>query len=453
MNIMKPDSMTLRLTLLFVLVLTLACSGVSWTLYRALSQELTWRDDIMLINRAEQIRQLLRDGAKAENLPLYFNRMMDTRQDILLIHSPAASHIVVNHTGVQSALLDALPAQTTPTLQSIAKRDVAGTPLAAVRITANSDAQPVTITVARLATERRLMLEQYRNNSILISAIAILLCSALSPFLIRKGLKAIKTLSRVTASIDSRGLSQPLDENALPVELKPLGSALNVMRQKLADDFTRLNQFADDLAHELRTPVNILLGHNQVALSKARTTEEYQQTLANNIEELEGLSRLTENILFLARAEHHNILLKKEAIPFAEPIADLTDFLEYAAEEKDIAFRVAGEAVIQADRVLLQRVLLNLLTNAIRYSPEQAVITINAARSGNETIVEIANPGTEAENADKLFNRFWRGDNARHSSGYGLGLSMVKAIMTLHSGAVSYRFADGQHIFTLRFPA
>lgn len=152
-------SMTLRLTMLFVLVLTLACAGVSWTLYRALSKELTWRDDITLINRAEQIRQLLVDGAKAENLPLYFNRMMDTRQDILLIHSPTSENIAVNHTGVNPAVLDALPAQQKPTLASLAKRDIAGTQLSAVRIIASSDARPVTITVARLASERQDMLE------------------------------------------------------------------------------------------------------------------------------------------------------------------------------------------------------------------------------------------------------------------------------------------------------
>lgn len=445
--------MTLRLTLSFVLVMALACTGVSWTLYRALSHELTWRDDITLINRTEQIRQLLLDGAKAENLPLYFNRMMNTHQDILLIHSPNAQTISVNHTGVDPSLLDALPTLKKPALATIVKRDIAGTELSAVRISALSYDQPVTITVARLASERQYMLEQYRNNSIVICLIAILICCALSPLLIRRGLNAIHALSRLTANIDSRGLSQPLDEKALPAELKPLGSALNIMRQKLADDFTRLNQFADDLAHELRTPVNILLGHNQVVLSKERTIDEYQQALANNIEELEGLSRLTENILFLARAEHNNILLKKEAISAADTIGDLIEFLEYEADEKNITFVNACEGTLQADRILLQRVLLNLLSNAVRYSPENAVIRVTTQVKNSETVVEVINPGNELDAPDKLFNRFWRGDNARHSSGYGLGLSMVQAIMALHSGSAEYRFADGYHLFSLRFPA
>lgn len=130
-----------------------------------------------------------------------------------------------------------------------------------------------------------------------MSLIAILVCSALSPLVIRNGLRAITSLSRLTAATDSGTLRQPLAEQALPVELRPLGQALNTMRQKLSDDFERLNQFADDLAHELRTPVNILLGKT-VMLSQERSAEEYQQALVDNIEELEGLSRLTENILF-----------------------------------------------------------------------------------------------------------------------------------------------------------
>src|SRR5690606_8562085 len=127
-------------------------------------------------------------------------------------------------------------------------------------------------------------------------------------------------------------------------------------------------------------------------------------------------------------------------------INNLVEFLEYEAEEKNIRFFVSGDATIQADRTLLQRVLMNLLSNAIRYSPAQATVEIEASGNPDQTVIEIRNPGTVALNADKLFHRFWRGDNARQSAGYGLGLSLVKAIMTLHSATVSYRFRDGKHI-------
>lgn len=102
-------SMTLRLTISFIAILILACTGISWTLYNALSKELTYRDDMTLINRAAQMQQLLLDGAKPENLPLYFNRMVDTKQDILLIHSATGHNVAINHSGIPDQRFNEIP--------------------------------------------------------------------------------------------------------------------------------------------------------------------------------------------------------------------------------------------------------------------------------------------------------------------------------------------------------
>lgn len=446
-------SMTLRLSISFIAILILACTSISWTLYNALSKELTWRDDLTLINRAAQMQQLLLDGARPENLPLYFNRMVDTKQDILLIHSPTGHRVTINHSGIPDERFNAIPVTKKITRETLFRQRVQGAELTAVRVNARSGDIPLTLTLARLATERRQMLEQYRHNSLLISLVAILVCSALSPLVIRNGLRAITSLSRLTAATDSGTLRQPLAEQTLPAELRPLGKALNIMRQKLSGDFERLNQFADDLAHELRTPVNILLGKNQVILSQERSTEEYQQALVDNIEELEELSRLTENILFLARAEHQNIVVEKHPIPLNELIENMLDYLSPLAEEKRIRVISECQGTVWADKMLLQRMLSNLLTNAIRYSEENAVIRIESVYENAITEIRTANPGSHPADPDKLFRRFWRGDNARHTTGFGLGLSLVNAIATLHGGSVSYRYADEHHLFSVYLPA
>lgn len=406
-------SMTLRLTISFIAILILACTGISWTLYRALSKELTYRDDMTLINRAAQMQQLLLDGARPENLPLYFNRMVDTKQDILLINSPSDHSVAINHSGIPNERLNMIPLVKNITRETLFRQTVRGTELTAVRI---------------------------------------IVCSALSPLVIRNGLRAITSLSRLTAATDSGTLRQPLAEQALPVELRPLGQALNIMRQKLSDDFGRLNQFADDLAHELRTPVNILLGKNQVMLSQERSIEEYQQALVDNIEELEGLSRLTENILFLARVEHQNIAVKKQPVPLNALVENMLDYLSPLAEEKRIRFISQCQGTVWADKILLQRVLSNLLTNAIRYSDENVVIRIESAYDNNAAEIRVANPGNPAADPGKLFRRFWRGDNARHTTGFGLGLSLVNAIAMLHGGSASYLYADKHNIFSVRLP-
>ena len=246
---------------------------------------------------------------------------------------------------------------------------------------------------------------------------------------------------------------EPVEVSALPRELKPLGQALNKMHHALVKDFERLSQFADDLAHELRTPINALLGQNQVTLSQTRSIAEYQKTIAGNIEELENISRLTENILFLARADKNNVLVKLDSLSLNKEVENLLDYLEYLSDEKEICFKVECNQQIFADKILLQRMLSNLIVNAIRYSPEKSRIQITSFLDANGSLnIDIASPGTKINEPEKLFRRFWRGDNSRHSVGQGLGLSLVKAIAELHGGSATYHYLSKHNVFRITLP-
>ena len=248
-------------------------------------------------------------------------------------------------------------------------------------------------------------------------------------------------------------ISEPVETSSLPGELKPLGQALNKMHQALVKDFERLSQFADDLAHELRTPINALLGQNQVTLSQTRSLSEYQKTIAGNIEELENISRLTENILFLARAQKSNVLINFELLSLKREVENLIDYLEYLSDEKDIHFKIDCDRQIHADKILLQRMLSNLIVNAIRYSPEKSLVYIASFLDENSYLnIDIASPGARINEPEKLFRRFWRGDNSRHSVGHGLGLSLVKAIAELHGGSATYHYINNNNVFRIILP-
>jgi len=434
-------SLTLRLTAIFTLIMAMACGGISLILYKALRSELVWRDDQTLINRAAQLRQLLEDGAHPSSLPLYFNRMVDIHQDILSIRSQHEQNVSINHTGITLPAISPTPVSTPPSEKQLHRWINADkTEASALSLQANSSLGPVTITLARVARERALMLERYRQQSILVSLAAILLCAAVSPLLIRRGLRAIGRLN------------QPVPLQAIPQELLPIGNALNAMRQRLSTDFIRLTQFADDLAHEIRTPINVLLGQNQVALGHERSATEYQTLLEGNIEELESLSRLTENILFLARATHHNIRLNKQAFLLQDVLEALADFLEPVAEEQERMIELNAEGSLTADKMLFQRAMSNLLINAIRYSPDKGTIQVSTLHHADYVKVEVSNAGEELMEPEKLFERFWRGDNVRHTAGSGLGLSLVRAIAALHGGSAYYRHENGHNIFGLRLP-
>ncbi|WNN47266.1 heavy metal sensor histidine kinase [Siccibacter colletis] len=451
---MFRPSLTLRLTLAFILLVAATSALVSVSLYRSLYTELVWRDNQTLVNRGAQLRQLLLDGAEPRSLPLYFNRMMNTRLDIVRIARPGQGIIVeVNQAGVTLPVMDEVPAGMTPSAALLHHwRTASGADAAGLTLRGADGQGDVMITVARLSEDREQVLARYRQHSLVISLTAILLAAIVSPLLIRRSLRAIRALSRQTARTDSQQLATPLALDTLPAELLPLGRSLNVMRQRLAEDFSRLTQFADDLAHELRTPVNILLGQTQVMLQQPRSSEEYQALLASNIEELEHLTRLIENILFLSRADHRNVALDRQPVALASFIASVVDFLEPLAEEREQQFVVEAEGDVLADRLLLQRLLTNLMTNALRHSPAGAQIRISATARDDEVTITVANPGEPIAEPEKIFTRFWRGDDARHTPGTGLGLALSQAIATLHRGTLSVSHRDGGNHFTLRMP-
>ncbi|ALB64550.1 Putative two component system histidine kinase YedV [Cronobacter condimenti 1330] len=451
---MRSPSLTLRLTLIFTLLVAFACGVTGVSLYRSLSAELIWRDDQTLLNRASQLRQLLMDGAEPRQLPLYFNRMLDTRQDLLRIRRVDGDTLVnINQAGVTLPALAPVAQGQRVNEQALHRwQQPDGVFVSALALTATDKNGPLIVTVARVAQERAQMLATYRRESLMVCLLATLAAALLSPWLIRRGLRAITRLSEDTARTGSESLQQPLSLETLPRELLPLGEALNTMRRRLAEDFERLTRFADDLAHELRTPVNILLGQNQVALQRPRSVQEYQNLLAGNIEELEQMTRLIENILFLARADHQNIAVNRETLSLEPFIHQLTDFLEPLAEEREITFSVQASGALDADRLLLQRALTNLLTNALRHAPAGSEVRIIAAQEAEDMVLSVANRGAPIAEAEKLFLRFWRGDNARHTPGTGLGLALTQAIVRLHGGETAVEHTAGWNRFMLRFP-
>ena len=223
---MKRLSITVRLTLLFILLLSVAGAGIVWTLYNGLASELKWRDDTTLINRTAQIKQLLIDGVNPDTLPVYFNRMMDVSQDILIIHGDGINKIV-NRTNVSDDMLNNIPTTEAISAAGIYRSIINDTEIDALRINIDEISPSLTVTVAKLASARHNMLEQYKINSIIICIVAIILCSVLSPLLIRTGLREIKKLSGVTEALNYNDTREPVEVIALPSELKPLGQALN----------------------------------------------------------------------------------------------------------------------------------------------------------------------------------------------------------------------------------
>ena len=279
-----------------------------------------------------------------------------------------------------------------------------------------------------------------------------------SGLIARTGLAPLRRFNSLAASIGAQSLSKRISLSRLPGELEDLAREFNNMLERIDEGYRQLEDFSGDLAHEMRTPVATVLGRTQVALSQTRTAAELREVLEGNVEEFERLSALISDMLFLARADHHVTAVKTEPVDLALEAQKVADYLSLVAEEKALQLQVVGTAPpIPADRLLAQRAITNLVSNAIRHAFDRSTITIAMAVGGGETSLSVTNEGEgiAPANLQRIFERFYRADQGRSrgEGGSGLGLAIVRSIAKLHNGRVSVACESGRTTFTLSFPS
>ena len=286
--------------------------------------------------------------------------------------------------------------------------------------------------------------------------LATLLSGALGFWVARRGLAPLQKISANATLISAQRLSDRLGRADMPKELLPLIDELNAMLARLEDAFRRLNEFASDIAHELRTPISNLVTQTEVALTRARDPEAYREVLGSNLEEFDRLNRMIGDMLFLARADHGLLAPVKQAVDLAVEADALIGFYEALAEDHALTLRREGEARTLGDPLMLRRALANLLSNALRYGQRDSEIVIRLQGDGQQTRVEVCNLGTPIPEAirPRLFDRFYRADFARerHSDGTGLGLAIVRSIAEAHGGTVSVHCDNGITRFVIALP-
>ncbi|QCR36631.1 heavy metal sensor histidine kinase [Nissabacter sp. SGAir0207] len=458
----RPVSLTLRSTLLFALVASLVLSAVGVWLYSEMAQQLARRSEYQVIGRVQYFRHLLADDFLLSQLrhnPGLFENMLGNEHDILRFKLHDGETLVdVNSARLVLPPVAALPASQPLTLAAAhASETPAGVPLryvvAQVRL---MDGRLLEITAAHVMTNEQHLLAAFRWSLVGAVAVAFLLIALLGYLVLRRGLRPLRRLAREVAAIHPASLSTRLDEAGMPRELHLMTGALNAMLARLAEGYQRLTQFSADLAHEIRTPVNALMGHCQVALYQPRSVAEYQTLLESNMEELERISRMVENILFLARASHAQALPTPAALSLAQEAQRICDYFEGLAAERDMTLQWRGAGEIRADGLMVQRALSNLVANAIRYGEAGEILLTIEPQAGGVAL-HVDNPGAPIPPAQqaRLFDRFYRADAAR-SDGHanGLGLAIVRAIMDLHHGHVTTDCRQpGRVRFTLWFPS
>ncbi|CDG83633.1 heavy metal sensor histidine kinase [Janthinobacterium agaricidamnosum] len=448
----RPLSITLRLALLFASIAVLTFVAVGAYLYQTLASQMSYRDDLELIGKVTQIRHVLGELPSLQAVGQGPRALLDTLfgQDDFVLRVSAPDGAPLLQTAPASRPLpagDSVPARRKPTVADV--RD--WTPAAGSGRMLSADGlvgthhgaagQPVRITLARERSDRLKMLRRYASDLLWALCIGAALATALGFVIARYSIRQLRSVAGKANDISTNRLNTRLSVRDAPVELRELGLAFNAMLDRLEDGVQRLSGFAADLAHDLRTPLNTLMLETQVALSHPRSNEEYQALLVSNAEEYERLARMIENTLFLARVDNARMALQRERLELDGELRRIHDYFEMLADDAGVRLIVEASAIVlHVDPVLLQRAVGNLVSNAIRHTPRGGAVSLSARRVGNGVELAVSNSGAgiAAVHLPHIFDRYYRADPARGaaSSSAGLGLAIVRAIMTLHGGTV-----------------
>ncbi len=268
--------------------------------------------------------------------------------------------------------------------------------------------------------------------------------------LVRRALRSVEEITRSAERITSSNLSERLPVTSTGDELERLSTGLNHMITRLDEAFQYSRRFVADASHELRTPLTVVKGELEEIAQHERLTEDIRERLGSVLEEVERLARIVEGLFALSRLDAGEAQREYVRFDLATLAANTVAQMNLLAEDKGISLQCAesAEVNVEGDRARLKQIVVNLLDNSIKYTPEGGTITLRVSAQAGEALLEVTDTGIgiPAEALPHVFERFFRVDKARSREfgGAGLGLSIVKSICTAHGGRVDLESAPGR---------
>jgi heavy metal sensor kinase len=276
-------------------------------------------------------------------------------------------------------------------------------------------------------------------------------------FTTKRNLKPLELIAGQARQITGSNLHARLDPGKAADELAVLAASFNELLSRLDQSFETMRRFVADASHELRTPLSVIRGEADVSLSREREAQEYRDSLTVILDESRRISRMVDDLLNLARADAGRIVLRNQEFYFNDVVADCCRSVQglAAAGGIKIECRSARDLPFTGDEDLVRRLIINLLDNAIRYTPPGGAVTVETRREEDGLRLRIADTGIGISSAEAphIFERFFRADKARTRGGFGLGLSIVKWIADCHGATIEVesRPAHGS-TFIVTFP-
>jgi heavy metal sensor kinase len=301
--------------------------------------------------------------------------------------------------------------------------------------------------------------DAFKRIFVTTMAFLLIVAAFIGWFMARQALSGVEELTRTALNISNGG---SLEERVTAIprgdEIALLATTFNQMLDRIQNLVMGIKEMSDNIAHDLKSPVTRIRGIAEVTLTTETTLDDYKQMAASTIEECDRLLDMINTMLVISEAEAGIGKLKQEKVDLAEVIQNACELFSPLAEDKGITLEchVLGTCALLGDTRLIQRMIANLLDNAIKYTSRDGSVHITAQKQGEKSVTVSINDtgiGISKKDLPHIFERFYRGDPSRPRTGNGLGLSLAQAIAQAHGGKIDVVSSPGQgSTFTITLP-
>jgi len=300
-------------------------------------------------------------------------------------------------------------------------------------------------------------LDGFKRIFIITMTLLIFVAAGIGWFMARRAVSGVEAVTRTAQRISAGTLEDRVPVKIQGDEIDQLATTFNQMLDRIQTLLTEIKEMSENLAHDLRSPITRIRGIAEVTLTNGKSLSEYESMAANTIEECDRLLDMINTMLMISKTESGADKLSREEIDLAGLVRQACDLFEPSAEDKGVTLgcNVPVRSLLVGDSRMIQRMLSNLLDNAIKYTPSGGTVTVSVSEDDTQVIISVKDTGCGISPSDlpRVFERFYRSDQSRSQSGIGLGLSLARAIARAHGGEITATSAPNQGSnFTVTLP-
>jgi two-component system heavy metal sensor histidine kinase CusS len=450
------NAISFRIAIIFSLSTVIILMIMGLVIHQLVMHHFETQDRTQLEGKIQLLENLLEQNpANSQELNIYLKDALVGHHDLIVQIERPTGQIIFSSAPALIKAQTLIKSKHTPWLEwKIQNKTYRG--LAYKKSFNRNSSIPTAQIIVGIDTSEHLhFLNDFRRQLLYIGIVGTICLMFLGWFAAWRGLRPVQKMAKVAEGISAQHLSERLEVENTPTELRSLAIAFNDMLDRLESAVEKLSDFSSDLAHEIRTPINNLMTQTQVCLSRSRDINTYQEVLFSNLEEFERLARMISDMLFLAKAEHGLHLPNLKQVDLVKEVSALFDFYDAIAAEKSISLEQKGYGVVNGDPSMLRRSLSNLLSNAIKYGKTESVVRIKTQQNFDTTtfIIENESSPLSSEQLNRLFDRFYRTDVSRQrvEEGTGLGLAITKSILDVHGASIQATYNEGHISFKIIF--